>query len=176
MIDANQAESSTAEIVDLERNAATGQIPLDCSGYRVRVNDSRFVVHKAVVDGREVLELAGLQPPEDYCLELLVRGKKRRWIALDAQVDLTLPGTERFIAEASCDVEIKLNENELIVAGPLTTGLAIKESATKAGLIELDFVLSLELPEGKFRIVGDADKLRLSPGDCFSAVAPDDNS
>ena len=76
----------------------------------------------------------------------------------------------------SCGVTVKVNEHPVVVEGPKTTGLAIKEAAAKVGLIELDFVLSLELSGGKTKIVGDQDVLILQGDECFIAVAPDDNS
>ena len=164
------------EIVDLEEHSKHGIRPPRCRGYRIRVNDERIVVHKEVVTGGEVLELAGLRPPERYCLRLRLRGERPRLIGHDTQVDLTLPGTERFLADELRPIPVKVNEHEVIVEGPKTTGLAIKEAAVKAGLIQLDFVLSIELPNGRTKIIGDNDVIFLEEGACFVAVAPDDNS
>jgi hypothetical protein len=170
-------EEIREEIADLEEYAARGARPPICRGYRIRVNHQHFVVHKAVVLGREVLELAGLIPPERYFLELRTRGEKPRVIGLDTQVDLTAPGIERFEAEARKLVRIKVNEHEVPVEGPKATGLEIKQAAIKAGVgIQLDFVLTEELPGGRTRPVGDQDLVTLREGACFVAVAPDDNS
>lgn len=176
MSDVLEKQGVAEEIIDLEQYSIHGIRTPRCRGFRVRVNDEHLVVHKEVVTGREVLELVGLCPPEQYCLRLLVRGHGLRFIGLDTQVDLGAPGTERFLADKFCGVEIKVNEHRIVVAGPKTTGLSIKEAAVKAGLIELDFVLSLELGDGRTKIIGDSDVIFLESGACFIAVAPDDNS
>jgi hypothetical protein len=170
-------EEIREEIADLEDYAARGVRPPHCRGYRIRVNNKHFVVHKGVVLGREVLELAGLVPPERYFLEVRIRGEKPRAVGLDTQVDLTAPGVERFEAEERGLVRIKVNEHEVQVEGPRATGLQIKEAAIKAGVgIQLDFVLTEELPGGRTRPIGDHDVVVLREGACFVAVAPDDNS
>ena len=52
------------EIADLEEYARQGKRPPLCRGYRIRVNGERFVVQDPCTTGREILELAGLTPPE----------------------------------------------------------------------------------------------------------------
>lgn len=164
-------------VADIEEGASCGQHPRPHRGYRIRVNDEHFIVHQAVIRGRDVLELARLLPVERYCLLLRVRGQRPQVIPLETAVDLTAPGVERFEAEEKRPVSIKVNEHELEVLGPKASGLEIKQAAAKAGIeIELDFVLSEELPNGRTRIIGDCDRVTLREGACFVAVAPDDNS
>lgn len=172
----NPNDIMSDEIVDLETHAKRGTPAPACRGYRIRVNDERLVFHRAVVTGADVLKLAQLCPPEAYCLLLRVRGASPRVVSPETQVDLTAPGVERFVALMVGPVDIKLNEHRVTVEGPKTTGLAVKEAGAKAGLIEIDFVLSLELPGGRTKIVGDTDVLVLDGDECFVAVAPDDNS
>jgi len=43
------------------------------------------------------LQLAGKTPPEQYMLSQKLRGGQTRRIALDARVDFTTPGVERFM-------------------------------------------------------------------------------
>lgn len=177
MTNASSQEEVLDEVADLEEYAARGARVPRCRGYRIRVNDKHIVVHHAVVRGREVLELAGLLPPERYCLQLRIRGEKPRIVGLDTQIDLTAPGVEHFEAEERRLVRIKVNEHEVQIQGPKATGLEIKQAAINAAVgIQLDFVLTEELPNGRTRPIGDNDLIVLHEGACFVAVAPDDNS
>lgn len=65
---------------------------------------------------------------------------------------------------------VKMEEKE-------ATGLEIKQAAIAQGVnIQPNFVLQQELPNGSGKIVGDQDKVHLSKGMSFTAIAPDDNS
>jgi len=57
------------------------------------------------------------------------------------------------------------------------TGLEIKEDAIAQGVqIELDFILSVELPDGRHRVVGNDQTITVHKGQAFTAVPDDDNS
>lgn len=74
-------------------------------------------------------------------------------------------------------VVVHVNNKPVEVPAPKATGRQIKEAAIQAGLsIQLDFVLSRELPNGRTEIVGDADEVTVNPQARFFAIAPDDNS
>lgn len=74
-------------------------------------------------------------------------------------------------------VEISVNEQPVRLRGSVATGTQIKATAIAQGvLIQQNFVLQEELPNGTSRIVGDADKVHLRPHLRFTAIAPDDNS
>lgn len=69
-------------------------------------------------------------------------------------------------------VELEVESNDR-----LATGLEIKTAAKEQGvLIELNFVLQEELPNGTSKIIGDDDDVRLHNHLRFTAIAPDDNS
>jgi hypothetical protein len=69
------------------------------------------------------------------------------------------------------------NNHDVKVEGPHTTGLQIKQAAVEQGAgIQLDFVLSEELPGGRTKIIGDHDKVVIHPGSRFVAIPNDDNS
>ena len=81
------------------------------------------------------------------------------------------------IVPAEHDVAITVNEKPVTVTGPKATGLEIKQAAIAQGVqIGLDFQLSEELPNGRTRIVGDADTVTVNKNSRFDAVAGDDNS
>ena len=73
--------------------------------------------------------------------------------------------------------QIKVNNKEVVLHSSDQTGLKIKQAAIAAGVrIQLDFVLSEELPHGRSRIVGDDQRLHVEPGACFEAIPNDDHS
>ncbi|WP_187772327.1 multiubiquitin domain-containing protein [Agrobacterium sp. B1(2019)] len=86
------------EIVELEAYAKEGKRPPLARGYRFKINDKPYVWKKPPIAGREVLVLAGLTPPENYTLRVKLSGHKPRKIALDEEIDLRHPGTEKFRA------------------------------------------------------------------------------
>lgn len=80
-------------------------------------------------------------------------------------------------AAAQQRVKVTVNRKPVVVAGPRSTGLALKEAAIAQDVdIKLDFVLSVRLPNGEMRIIGDRDPVHVREGMEFVAVAPDDNS
>ncbi len=75
------------------------------------------------------------------------------------------------------EVVITVNDKPVTVLGPRTTGLAIKQAAIAQGVpIQLDFVLSEELPNGRTRVVRDNDPVTVSKKSRFVAIPNDDNS
>lgn len=79
--------------------------------------------------------------------------------------------------ERGHEVTVTVNNKPVTVTGPKITGMQIKEAAIAQGVqIELDFLLSEELPSGETRIVGDTDVVTINKHSKFTAVAGDDNS
>lgn len=74
-------------------------------------------------------------------------------------------------------VTVTVNEQPVRVEGKTATGAEIKAAAIAQGvLIQPNFVLQEELPNGTSRVVGDGDVVHLRPHLKFTAIAPDDNS
>jgi hypothetical protein len=74
-------------------------------------------------------------------------------------------------------VVISVNEQPVKLRGHSATGAEIKAAAIAQGvLIQPNFVLQEELPNGTSKIVGDGDKVHLHEHLRFTAIAPDDNS
>lgn len=92
------SETEVDEIIDLGEYAKTGKRPPLAKGYRIKVNNNPFVVHKPEPTGREILTIAELTPPEDYTLRVKLAGEKPRKVKLDETVDLRHPGVEKFKA------------------------------------------------------------------------------
>jgi hypothetical protein len=74
-------------------------------------------------------------------------------------------------------VEVTVNERPVTLPDRTATGLGIKQAAIAQGVpIQLDFVLQQEVGNGKHKVIGDQDQVKLHPHDRFTAIADDDNS
>ena len=74
-------------------------------------------------------------------------------------------------------IVVSVNEQPVRLRGHMATGAEIKAAAIAQGvLIQPNFVLQEELPNGTSKIVGDKDKVHLREHLRFTAIAPDDNS
>jgi hypothetical protein len=74
-------------------------------------------------------------------------------------------------------VTVTVNEQPVQLEGKTATGAQIKSAAIAQGvLIQPNFVLQEELPNGTSRVIGDSDVVHLRPHLKFTAIAPDDNS
>jgi len=75
------------------------------------------------------------------------------------------------------EVTVKVNGNPVTLPDRKVTGHEIKAAAIAQGVqIQPNFVLRQELPNGREQIIGDADEVKVHEHDCFTALAPDDNS
>src|SRR4051812_45039539 len=93
----NAAEGEQiVEEADLEQLAKAGQKPPRAKRYRIRIDDQHYIVEKPSITGRELLVLAGKNPPENFILTQKTRGGGVKTIGLNDKVDLTEPGIERF--------------------------------------------------------------------------------
>jgi hypothetical protein len=74
-------------------------------------------------------------------------------------------------------VQVLVNDQKVTLEKDEATGAEIKAAAIAVGVpIELDFVLSEVLPNGKQRVVPDDKRVHLKDGDEFWAIPGDDNS
>jgi hypothetical protein len=74
-------------------------------------------------------------------------------------------------------VTVSVNEQPVVLPGHVETGAEIKAAAIAQGvLIQPNFVLQEELPNGTDRTIGDSDKVHLREHLRFTALSPDDNS
>lgn len=73
--------------------------------------------------------------------------------------------------------EITVNRRSVSILGPRVTGADVKAAAMAQGVaIDAMFQLSMQEPDGKWAIVGDADTVTVNKNSVFRAVADDDNS
>lgn len=74
-------------------------------------------------------------------------------------------------------VTVFVNEQPVELDKGTATGAVIKSAAMAQGvLIQQNFVLQEELPNGTSKIIGDNDPVSLHEHLRFTAIAPDDNS
>ena len=165
------------EIVDIEKfTAEDRKVPDHCKGYRISVNGQKNIVEKPAVSREEVVRIAKIDPTEEVCVRVHIRGTRPRVLQPGEEVDLTLPGIERFRVDEKCIVTVEVNNKPIRLAMP-TTGEEVKRTAIKAGVsIALDFVLFLELDGGQAEQIDDTEVVFVDEGAHFSAVAGDDNS
>ena len=87
------------EIIDIEIYAKEGKEPRfgNKIKYRIRIDDKHYVIDRRDPTGRELLLVAGKNPPEGYRLDQKLHGGATKKIELDERVDLAKPGVERFM-------------------------------------------------------------------------------
>ena len=85
------------EIIDLEQFSKEDKKPPKKRKYRIKVDREKFVVNEECLLGREILELAGKVPPEQFQLRQKLRGGQVEKIGLEETVDFTRQGIEKFI-------------------------------------------------------------------------------
>ena len=73
-------------------------------------------------------------------------------------------------------VEVSVNDKPVVLEGARQTGGSVKKAAIQQGLrIGGDFVLGVELDDGKTKPVGDDEKIGVRSGERFVAVEKDAN-
>ena len=71
-------------------------------------------------------------------------------------------------------VEVLVNDKPVVLEGARQTGASVKKAATEQGLrIGGDFVLGVELDDGKTKPVEDDEKIEVRAGERFVAVEKD---
>jgi len=65
--------------------------------FKFKIKNVEFSSENQVIAGNVILTIGGFQPPEDFELYLELHGKEFEPIQFDENVDLGLPGIEKFI-------------------------------------------------------------------------------
>ena len=84
------------ELEDLEQAAQENRAVRKAHKYKIRIDRNQYVVAVHDMTGRQILELAGKNPPERWQL-WQYHGKRKHLVALDAVVNFCAPGIERFV-------------------------------------------------------------------------------
>lgn len=91
-----QFEAEEIEIEEYGRRGGQERHP-HARRYVIRIDKTKYTVSVSHMKGREILELAGKIPPEQYKLTQKLHGGGARTIGLDEDVDFRAPGVERFM-------------------------------------------------------------------------------
>jgi hypothetical protein len=85
------------DIIDIEQFAKEGENPPKGRKYRIRIDRETYVVSEECMTGKELLILAGKNPPERFQLRQKLKGGQVVGIRYDEEVCFTKPGIERFM-------------------------------------------------------------------------------
>jgi hypothetical protein len=93
------------QIIDIEEYSKAGKnVPKD-HHYRIRIDKTHYTVEVPGMTGKELLELAGKSPVDQYNIYQKLQGGQSVEIAFDQFADFTAPGVERFITIAQDQTE-----------------------------------------------------------------------
>lgn len=145
----------------------------------ISVNDRpvKFKVHEGTGHAikREAID-QGVPIEESFLLFERLPDGGRRLVGNDERVHLR--NDLHFRAEpARHEFTVTVNEQPVRLHGKVATGAEIKTVAIRQGvLIQQNFILQEELPNGTSRVIGDNDQVHLREHLRFTAIPPDDNS
>jgi hypothetical protein len=89
--------SKEKEIIDVEQFSKEGKNPPKDAKYRIKIDRDVYEVDKECMTGRELLVLAGKNPPEKFQLNMKLKGGKVEPVGLNETVCFTKPGLEKFM-------------------------------------------------------------------------------
>ena len=94
----NPIENSE-KVFEIEAFAKDGKhIPIDPGAvFKFRIDKNTYLTEKRFLSGRELLEIAGKIPPENFRIDMIIHGGRPRKIELSEKVDLAEFGVERFV-------------------------------------------------------------------------------
>jgi Multiubiquitin len=146
----------------------------------VLVNDKPVTIRGRMASGEQIKRTAieqGVHIELDFFLwEELSDGGVHQ-IENHETVDLGAHRRFTAVPHDHHEVTVTVNEMPVKIKGRSATGSEIKAAAIAQGvLIQPNFVLQEELPNGTSRVVGDHDCVHLREHLRFTAIAPDDNS
>lgn len=147
-------------IHELEVHAAQGT-PVPKSGqYKVRVDDKRYVLDDPKPTGRQLIDLTGVRPIDEYLIFLKLRGGGFEEIRLNETVDLTRNGTERFLTfDSAASYRFEIDGERIEWGAKLITGLRLKQIA---GVDPVTYALWREVRRAEDQPVSDDDMIDLS--------------
>lgn len=99
-----ETKTTGTEVVDVEEFAKAGKKVPPGQKYKIRIDKDNYTVDQAVMNGRQILAVAG-KKPEEYNLYQHIRGSQTKTIKPDEKVDLTAPGVERFTTLKKANTE-----------------------------------------------------------------------
>lgn len=93
----NKQHTDEIDLVDVEEYSKAGMPIPRAKQYRIRIDKEQFLVNSVSLTGRELLILAGKQPPENYEIRQKGRGGELKKIGPDEATRFDAPGVERYV-------------------------------------------------------------------------------
>jgi len=98
--------------------------------FQVQIDDKTFKIKDPVVTGRQLLDLAGKKPADDFVVLQFLSDGLLEDVRLDETTDLRQPGAERFLTFKSDRIfRFILDDREFNWAAPRITGRTLKNLA-----------------------------------------------
>lgn len=162
----NSKLSLDDDIIDIEWCTLHDLTPPKGRRYRIIIDREKFVVDKECMTGREILMLAGKNPPERFQLRQKFKGGKVVTIPYDQKVCFTECGIEKFktlpLDQTEGEVPRRdftlLDEDEAYLES-----LGLKWEAVNIGGALWVFIHNYTLPEG-YNVSEAIIGVRMSPG------------
>lgn len=85
------------EIIDVEEYSKSNRPIPKGKNYKIKIDREKYLVKTECLTGKELLILAGKNPPERFQLNQKLHGGVVRKVEHDENVCFTTPGIERFM-------------------------------------------------------------------------------
>ena len=89
--------SEKKETIEIETYSREGKAIPKCQHYKIRIDSEKYVVKTYEMTGRQLIELAGKHPVDQFAIFQRLRGGQTQKIELDDTVSFLTPGIERFM-------------------------------------------------------------------------------
>lgn len=90
-------ETDLLEEVEIEEYGKKNHRPPHAKRYVIRIDKTKYTVHVSRMTGRQLLELAGKIPPEQYTISMKLHGGHVKPIGLNEEVHFCAHEIERFM-------------------------------------------------------------------------------
>jgi hypothetical protein len=95
-VDGAAEEQRDPELDELDVEAFAGfECKPRAKRYIIRIDRKPYVIATSVITGRELLQMAGKNPPEKFRIWQVVHGESHE-LSPDQKVDVRAPGVEKF--------------------------------------------------------------------------------
>ena len=85
------------DMVEIETYSREGKAVPKCQHYKIRIDNEKYVVKTEEMTGRQLLELAGKHPVEQFAIFQRLKGGQTQKIEFNDVVSFLTPGIERFM-------------------------------------------------------------------------------
>ena len=131
--------------------------------YAVKIDKAVYETEKPVISGKDLLKMAGKEPPVDYVVYLLLEDGDMESIRLTEVVDLQRSGVEKFRAfRADAIYRLEVDGKPREWGSDFITGRAIKRLAGVNDPSEVG--LWQKTKEGEDKLIGNRDSVDLTCG------------